>query len=255
MDGQRIVRGLLVRGMLVGLGAGLLMWCFAKVFGEPSITKAIAFENAHHHGPEEAPLVSRTMQASLGLLTGTLVYAVAMGGIFALVFGAVYGRVGRARPRVTAATLALVAFTVIVLVPFTKYPSNPPSVGHHDTIGYRTKIYFVMLAISVFAALAALRIGRDASKRLGAWNGTLVAVASFIVLVAIGELALPRVDEVPPGFGASVLWHFRVATLGVHAVLWTTLGLGFGALAERLLSPAAASRYRTSSLSAPAPHS
>jgi hypothetical protein len=258
VDRQRIVRGLLIRGMLAGLAAGLLMWCFAKLFGEPSITKAIAFEDAHHHGPETAPLVSRTMQASLGLLTGTVVYAVAMGGVFALIFAAVFGRVGHARPRVTAATLALVAFTVIVLVPFTKYPSNPPAVGHEDTIAYRTKIYFLMLAISVFAALAALRIGRDAVRRFGGWNGVLLAVAAYIVLVAVGELAMPRLDEIPPGFGASVIWHFRVATLGLHAVLWTTLGLGFGALADRYIaqvSPAAAGRYRTSSLSARAPHS
>jgi hypothetical protein len=40
---------------------------------------------------------------------------VPLGGIFALVFAAVQGRIGRARPRVTAATLALAGF----LVPFT----------------------------------------------------------------------------------------------------------------------------------------
>src|SRR3954451_22418693 len=126
--------------MLAGLAAGLLMWCFAKVFGEPSITKAIAFEDAHRHGAEEAPLVSRTMQASLGLLTGAVLYATAMGGVFALVFAAVLGRIGRGVPSHTAAVLPLVAFTVIVLVPFTKYPSNPPAVGQSDTIGYRTEI-------------------------------------------------------------------------------------------------------------------
>jgi predicted cobalt transporter CbtA len=253
VSGQRAVRGLLIRGMLAGLAAGVLMWCFAKVFGEPSIDKAIAFEDAH--GPQAAPLVRRGLQSSLGLLTGTVVYATTMGGVFALVFAAVLGRVGRGVPRSTAAVLALVAFTVIVLVPFTKYPSNPPAVGHEETIGYRTKLYFVMLAISVFAALAALRIGRDAVRRFGAWNGTLLAVAAFVALIALGELALPSVDEIPAGFSASVIWHFRVATLGTQAVLWTTLGLGFGALAQRQLNPAAAGRYRTSSLSARAPHS
>src|SRR3954471_1913332 len=254
MDRQAAVRGLLIRGMLAGLAAGVLMFVFAKVFGEPSIDKAIAFEEAHGHGEAGAPLVSRSMQASLGLLTGTVVYAVAMGGVFALIFAAVFGRIGHARPRVTAATLALVAFTVLVLVPFTKYPSNPPAVGSDETIGYRTQIYFAMMAISIVAALAALRAGRDTVRRFGAWNGVLLAVGIYVVLIALGELMMPALDEVPNGFSASVIWHFRVATLGVHAVLWTTLGLGFGALAE-LFSPAAAGRYRTSSLSARAPHS
>ncbi len=36
---------LLVRGMLVGLLAGILAFGFAKVFGEPQIDKAIAFED------------------------------------------------------------------------------------------------------------------------------------------------------------------------------------------------------------------
>src|SRR3954464_13640203 len=172
MDGSKTVRGLLIRGMLAGLAAGLLAFVFAKLFGEPQVDKAIAFEEAHSPPSTEAPLVSRSMQASLGLLTGTLVYAAALGGIFSLVFAAVHGRIGHARPRTTAATLALVCFAVIILVPFLKYPSNPPAVGSDDTIGYRTKIYFVMLAISVVAALAALRVRRDTVRSYGAWTGT-----------------------------------------------------------------------------------
>jgi len=174
------------------------------------------------------------------------------------VFAGVYGRIGHARARTTAATLGLAAFVVIAFVPFLKYPSNPPAVGNDDTIGYRTEIYFAMLAISVGAALAALRVGRDTVRRFGAWNGTLLAVATYIVLIAIAELLMPKLDEIPSGFSASVIWHFRVATLGVHVVLYTTLGLGFGALADRFLlgvRSAAAGRYRTSTPSAPAPHS
>jgi hypothetical protein len=34
-------------------------------------------------------------------------------------------------------------------------------------------------------------------------------------------------------FSAVVLWRFRVGSLGIHVVLWTTIGLLFGALAER----------------------
>src|SRR3954451_10333578 len=200
MDRQAAVRGLLIRGMLAGLAAGVLMFLFAKVFGEPSIDRAIAFEG----DTGEAPLVSRTMQASLGLLTGTVVYGVAIGGVFALVFAAVHGRVGRARPRVTAATLALVCFAVIVLVPFLKYPSNPPAVGNDDTIGYRTQIYFAMMAISVAAALAALRLGRDTVKRFGAWNGTLPAVGAYIALIVISATLMPGLNEVPRGFDPDV---------------------------------------------------
>jgi hypothetical protein len=243
MDRSSMVRGLLIRGMLIGLAAGVLMFLYAKVFGEPQVDKAIAFEEAQAAAAGEidegAPLVSRTMQASFGLLTGTLIYAAAFGGIFAIVFAAVYGRIGHARPRVTAAVLALVGFVVIVLIPFLKYPSNPPAVGIDETIGYRTRIYFLMVSISVIAALAALRLGRDFVRRWGAWNGVIAAVGAYIVLVGIGMVAMPTLEETPEGFLPPVIWHFRLATLGIHAVLWTTLGLGFGALAEHALRPVA----------------
>ncbi len=47
--------------------------------------------------------------------------------------------------------------------------------------------------------------------------------------------ALPAVNEVPEGFPADLLWNFRVAAIGIQAILWTGIGLGFGALAERRL--------------------
>ncbi|MBE2316017.1 CbtA family protein [Solirubrobacter sp. CPCC 204708] len=248
-----MVRGLLIRGMLAGLVAGVLMWAFGLAIGEPQIRSAIAFEESVSPPSDEAPLVSRSMQETLGLLTGTIVYAVAIGGIFALVFAGVYGRIGRARPRVTAATLGLAAFVVIAFVPFLKYPSNPPAVGLDETIAFRTRVYFVMLLLSVVAAIAAVRLGRDAVKRLGAWNGALVGVGGYLALVVIASLLMPAVKEMPEGFSPDVLWHFRLATLGTHAVLYATLGLAFGALAERWITQAqggAAGRYRTSSPSA-----
>ena len=55
-------RSLLVRGMLVGLAAGVVAYLFATVFGEPAVDQAISFESAHaaaHGAAEEPELVSR----------------------------------------------------------------------------------------------------------------------------------------------------------------------------------------------------
>jgi hypothetical protein len=59
----------------------------------------------------------------------------------------------------------------------------------------------------------------------------------LIVVVAVAELILPAVHETPAGFPADVLYRFRLASLGINATIWLTLGLGFGAVAERLLEP------------------
>ena len=42
----------------------------------------------------------------------------------------------------------------------------------------------------------------------------------------------PGINEVPPEFPAVVLWDFRVSAIGLQAVLWTTLGVSFGFLAD-----------------------
>lgn len=231
-----MVRGLLIRGLLVGLAAGLLAFAFAKVFGEPQIDKAIAYEDAHRTlagGGSEPAEVRREVQSTLGLLIATVLYALSLGGSFALVYAAAHGRIGRTSPRATAAVLGLAGFVVIFLVPFLKYPSNPPAVGSDETIGERTQLYFTMIAISCVAAIAALRLGRGFVARVGAWDGTLAAIASYLVLVAIADVILPSLDEIPADFPADVIWNFRVATVGTQAVIWATLGLGFGALVNR----------------------
>jgi hypothetical protein len=65
---------------------------------------------------------------------------------------------------------------------------------------------------------------------------TLVGnAAAYVAIVGIAGYALPTVNEVPEHFSAVVLWNFRIASLGLQVVLWTTVGLLFGFLAEQVL--------------------
>jgi predicted cobalt transporter CbtA len=223
--------------MLVGLLAGLLAFGFAKVFGEPQIDQAIAFEEHHmsamHGDAPEEELVSRAVQSTFGLFTGILVYSISLGGIFALVFAYTLGRAGNIGPRGLAALLALAAFVAIILVPGLKYPANPPSIGDPETIGKRTKLFFLMMLLSV----AAMVIAINAARKLIVWNGALLAVALYAVIMVLAAAMFPVVNEVPADFSATLLWKFRVASLGIQIVLWTTVGLAFGWLAERKLNP------------------
>jgi Probable cobalt transporter subunit (CbtA) len=238
-----MVRSLLIRGMIVGVVAGLLAFGFAKLFGEPQVDSAIAFEDqmqqAMHMGAEEE-LVSREVQSTIGLFTGVVVYSAAFGGLFALVFAFASGRIGNFGPRATAAILAAAVFVAIVLVPALKYPPNPPSVGDSDTIRFRSGMFFLMMAVSVAAMVAAFGAARRLAGRFGGWNGALLAAGGFVVVIAAALWLLPAINEVPEHFPAVVLWRFRVASLGIELILWTVIGLLFGALTERSL----AAQYR-----------
>src|SRR2546430_1805232 len=112
-------RALLVRGMLVGVVAGLLALLFGRLFGEPPIDAAIAYEYAHTPAGDSDPeLVSRTVQSTLGLGVAVVVYGAALGGIFALAFAFVYGRLGRFGARATSVLVASLGTQLVLWTTF-----------------------------------------------------------------------------------------------------------------------------------------
>lgn len=233
-----MVGNLLLRGMMVGVLAGLLAFCFAKTFGEPWVDYAISFEEHASHAmgasgsAEEPEIVSRAMQAGFGLFTGLVVYGAAIGGLFALAFAFANGRLGRLGPRSVAALIASLGFMAIVLVPQLKYPANPPAVGSADTIVARTELFFAMMAFSIALMVASVMVARRLSERWGDWNGATIAGLVYVAVVAIMFAALPNIEEIPASFSPAALWNFRIASVGVQAVLWASVGLVFGAVAE-----------------------
>lgn len=234
-----MVRSLLWRGLLVGLLGALVAFALAQRFGEPQVEGAVTFEasrDAARGAAGDPELVSRAAQGSAGLLVGLCIYGLALGGIFALAFAAAHGRVARVRPRATAALLAIAGFLAFVVVPMAKYPANPPGIGSEETIGRRDQIYLALIVISVAGVVAAYRVARGLLRRWDPWNAVVAAVAVYVTIVGGAQAALPSASETPEGFPADVLWQFRTASLAIQAVLWVTVGLGFGALAERALA-------------------
>lgn len=248
---------LIARGLLAGVVGAALAFAFARVSCEPVIARAIDFEDGrieashtqghqHQHGVE---LFSRSVQANAGLGFGMLLFGAAMGALLAVVFCLAYRRRDNAAPRMLSLRLAAAAFVTVYLVPFVKYPPNPPAVGQADTIGTRTLWYLVMVVASVLLAGMAIWLARRLSPRHGAFNAYLLATGAYTVVIAATMLILPGVSETPqpmrddadvivyPGFPADVLYEFRLASLSTQLVLWMTIGLVFAVLAGRLLDP------------------
>ncbi|GAA4232868.1 CbtA family protein [Actinomadura meridiana] len=249
-----MIRTLLVRGLLLGLLAGLVAGAFAFAAGEPRIDDAIAFENAaaaehahdhdhahdlgkahaeHEHGDEAE--VSRTGQKA-GLFLATGLYGLTVGGVFALVYAALRGRVGPRSDGGLALASAGTAFAAVIVVPFLKYPANPPAVGDPETITSRTLLYLAMVGVGLFAAVAAVTAARRVTA--GPWERGAAAVVAFLVPVVVASLLLPGVNEVPDGFPASLLWEFRIVSFGTQLVFWAAFGVLFGWVCDRARRPA-----------------
>jgi hypothetical protein len=242
-----MVGRLIFRGLIVGILAGLLAFGWAKIFGEPSVDTAVAFESAQDEAkaaaavaagkqpPEERVIFSRTVQSGIGLLTGVVVAGAGLGCLFAVLFALANGRIGSLGPRPTAALLAFFGLVSVYVVPALKYPANPPSIGEPETIKYRTGLYFLMMAISIASTLGALQVRRRLATQFGPWNSSLMALAVYLVVIGAVFLILPGINEVPTTFPAVTLWDFRLASLGIQTVLWGSIGVMFGYAGEQAL--------------------
>ncbi|HEX5143228.1 MAG TPA: CbtA family protein [Mycobacterium sp.] len=250
------------RGLLAGASAGVLAFIFARLFLEPVIGRAIDFEEGrgeaesavtgvHEH---EMELFTRGVQSNIGMGLGVFAFSVAMGALFAVAFVVAYNRVSGLSARALALVMAAVAFGAVYLVPFLKYPANPPSVGDADTIGKRTGLYLLMIVLSLACAVAAVWLAGRLRPNMGAWGSTLSALGAYAVAMAVVMLVLPPISETPqpvvndqgaiayPGFPADDLFHFRLYAVGTQLIVWATIGLVFGALISRLLGESTQTR-------------
>lgn len=230
-----MVKTLLLRGMAAGLAAGLTYFVFAYLFGEGAVDGAIAYEEhvgGAHDAAAEAPLVSRGIQSTVGLGVAAVLYGIVIGGFLALAYSAVVGRVGRLGARATAAVIAGVGFVAVAAVPFLKYPANPPASTLDASVGQRTGPYVALIIISVALAIGAAMVQRSLTARWGTWNATLTAIGAYVATAGIVGLLLPTVDETPADFPATVLYDFRLASIGGQVVLWAVLGIAFGVLVD-----------------------
>jgi predicted cobalt transporter CbtA len=270
-------RTFLLRGLLAGLLAGFVAFGVAYVLGEPSVNAAIAIEEAasqsepgqsdpsqsdpsqsdhgqsyHTHADDTAPgeesaehshgeetEVPRSLQSTLGLLTGTLVAGTVLGGLLGVISALALGRLGGLSSRASTLSVAGLGFVSVYLVPFIGYPPNPPAVGHGETIGYRTALYFILLAVSVIAMITAVLVGRRLAARIGGWHAALVCGLGYLVVVGVAIGLMPTYDEVPAGFPASLLYEFRVGSLATQLALWATLAVVLAEFVDRLTRAAA----------------
>ena len=215
---------------------------FAFAFGEPQLDRAVVLDehadSAHAHGapPQHDGRVmvelSRSTQ-KVGLFFATGLSGCFVGGMFGIAFAFFRGRLSAKSDWSRSLSLAAALFTGVSLLPFLKYPSNPPGVGSPSTIGSRTSSYFAMVALSLLAVLVAWYVARLLRERgVSLPVRQAVVGVGFAAVVGLLLAVLPPATD-PGSFPAWLLWNYRLASLGTLLTLWVVLGASFGALCER----------------------
>ncbi|MDQ8046127.1 MAG: CbtA family protein [Solirubrobacteraceae bacterium] len=269
----------IVRGFGAGIAGGVAAFVFSKIFAEPVIQQAIDYESgrdaahdalAKAAGAAVAPpmqdIYSRSFQGGVGIGIGLLLFGAALGGIFSVVYVLASRRWPRVQPRPLAMYVAIGLFVALYLIPFLKYPANPPAIGHEETIRSRSELYLVMVIVSVVSLVATLVTAQRLSERFGTWNGTLLSFLGFTVVIGVVMVILPSIGhlsenlqtygrhatETPlplkapdgtivyPGFPADVLAKFRLYSVINQIVMWGAIGLVYGPLVQRMIAGAVA---------------
>ncbi|NMO01082.1 CbtA family protein [Gordonia sp. TBRC 11910] len=195
------------RGAFAGLIAGIIGFIFAKIFAEPVIDKAIDYESGRGDilnalnqaagrpleadGPE---IFSRSIQSTFGIATGIIGFSIAMGALVAVAYLALQGRFA-IRAQTLAWMICGFGFLGVYLLPFVKYPANPPAIGHDFTIHTRGELYLTMVAVSLIllglTVIAAYRL----TPRIGRFRAVLVSCLGFLVLYGLVVGLLPSLGD------------------------------------------------------------
>jgi predicted cobalt transporter CbtA len=233
---------LLRRGLLAGCLAGLLLGAFGYLVAEPVMDRAVRLESereaAEHTGAaaahlaEHAEVFTRTEQ-HLGLLVAALATALALGILFSVAYALLHrGDPGQDSWR-RSLLLAGSGYLGLALLPFLRYPSNPPGVGDSETVSLRTAAWLGAMLVGVISVVVAWRLHGWLVSRSVAEPVRQLAVAAVPVLgLVVTFLVLPDNPD-PLPVPADLLWTFRILSLASMTVVWAALGVAFGLLGYR----------------------
>ena len=216
----------LVSGALAGLVHGTVN--FAIV--EPYLDQAIGIENESLFASGEAEdnlefwaeyESYRIWQKSGQVLAGVIL-GIAMGSLFGIVYALSRNSLPGKNDVAKAVVLSGIMWVTLYLIPFLKYPANPPTVGDADTVVLRTILYLSFIAISGIGAFAFYKLStkfQNNKKYLG-----LFGYVGFIVIVFFIMPENP--DEITAPM--NLVNEFRlVSILGVSS-FWASVGLILG---------------------------
>ena len=216
--------------LLSGCFAGIIYGVLNLIIVEPYLDSAINIENQNlfSSGEEiDGPQFwveyyeYRSWQKGGQILAGAI-----LGTSIGSLFGIVYALSKKSLPSrnnigKTLILAGLMWFTLFV-IPFLKYPANPPTVGDGETVVLRGILYLTLIAISGFLAIGFYQI----FKRLKAKNKILPIIGYGVLISLVFFLMPENPDEISTSM--ELVNGFRVVAFLTGTVFWFTLALFLG---------------------------
>ena len=216
----------LISGGLAGLVHGTIN--FAIV--EPYLDQAIGLENESLFASGEADDTLefwaeyesyRIWQKSGQVLAGVIL-GLAMGSLFGIVFALSRNSLPGKNIVTKAVFLSGLMWFTLYLIPFLKYPANPPTVGEADTVVLRMILYVSFIIISGIGVIVFYKLLTKLNK-----NKKYFALIGYAGLMVIAFTVMPdNPDEITAPMNLVNEFRF-VSVLGVSS-FWGSVGIILG---------------------------
>ena len=221
--------------LLSGCFAGTIYGALNLAIVEPYLDDAINIENQSMFatGEEDSTPIFwveyyeyRSWQKGGEVLAGAI-----LGTSIGALFGIVYALSKNSLPSrnnfgKTLILAGLMWFTLFV-IPFLKYPANPPTVGDGETVVLRGILYLAFIAISGLTAVGFYKIFKQlkGQKRILAFVGYSIFISVIFLLMPENPDKITAPMELVNGF--------RVMAFLSSSVFWFALALILGAFWQK----------------------
>jgi len=233
--------------LVSGFVAGTIHGAVNLAIVEPYLDKAIGIENQNLFASGEADDTPqfwveynsyRDWQKSGQLLAGGIL-GMSIGALFGIVFA--YSRNSLPKGHTVKKTfvLAAIMWFTIFLIPFLKYPANPPTVGDTDTVVLRQTLYLLFIAISGFSAVGFFVL----YKKLQNKKKGFAFIGYAVFITAVFFIMPPSPDEVTAPM--DLVNGFRTMSIIAVSTVWVAEAIIRGALWQKYKTKLDESSFKT----------
>ena len=214
-----------------GALAGTIHGMANLVIVEPYLDEAIGIENQNLFASGEEKDTPefwveytsyRDWQKGGQVLAGAIL-GTSIGALFGIVYALSRSVLPQGSDMKKTFVLAAVMWFSIYIIPFLKYPANPPTVGDGETVVLRAILHLSFIAISGFGVVGFYQIYKRLEK-----SKKIVAVAGYAAFIGIVFVLMPpNPDEITAPM--DLVNGFRAMSVVAVTIFWIALAFILGA--------------------------
>ncbi|MCH9041039.1 MAG: CbtA family protein [Nitrosopumilus sp.] len=216
--------------LISGAFAGLIHGTVNFAIVEPYLDQAIGIENQNLFASGEEKDTPefwveyegyRIWQKSGQILAGVIL-GTSIGALFGIVFALSRNSLPGNNDIKKALVLAGIMWFTMFVIPFLKYPANPPTVGDPETVVLRSILYLSFITISGFGAVGFYKLSQKFQNKR-----KLVPIIGYGIFISVVFFVMPEnPDEITAPM--DLVNEFRIMSfLGVTS-FWVSIGVILG---------------------------